>query len=275
MLEPLPLYSALSIIRDAEIDAVELPGEPGALARSDLVPTLSLHGVRVSGFTAIARLPTGRDLAHPDEAVRRETIRHFTHCVELARRVDAPFVAVAPSAIGRHWLEVAPDAEWRWAVEGLARLAEVGDRHGVTIAVEILNRYATPTVHTVDIALRMINDAGGGPLGIVLDLFHAALEESSIPAAIRAAGPRLTNVQVADNTREAPGRGALDFEAIAQALRDIDYDGPLALEAFPPGCGAFPSVGDDQLPACIEYVREMRPFFMALGIGSAASGRTP
>jgi D-psicose/D-tagatose/L-ribulose 3-epimerase len=267
MLEPLPLDRTFAIVSNAGLDAVELLGEPRAHDPHELREMLARHGLRVTGLTAAARLPTGRDLAHPDAAIRERTIVHLGECIALARMLGAPFVAVAPSAIGRYWLEAGRDAEWAFAVNGLAQLAEIADVNGVAIGLEVLNRYVTPTVTTVKVALRMIEDAGGGALGLVFDLFHAALEERSIPDAIRAAGDRLLDVQVADNTREAPGRGSLDFKAIAQALVEVGYVGPLALEAFPRGCGAFPAVADEHLAESITYIEELRPFFSALPMG--------
>ncbi len=269
MLEPLPLDEAFAVIRGAGLDAVELLGDPLAHDPRQIERALSRHGIGVTGLTAVARLQTGRDLAHPDAVIRARTIEHVLECIDLAQRLDASFVAVTPSAIGRHWLEAKREAEWAWAVDGLARLAEVADARDVSLGLEILNRYATPTVTTVETALRMIDDAGGGSIGVVVDLFHAALEERSIPEAIRVAGKRLVNVQLADSTREGPGHGSLDFDAISRALVDIRYSGPLALEAFPRGCGAFPTVTDEHLGGAIAYVEELRPFFSALPLGVA------
>lgn len=266
MLDALPLEDAFALVRDAGLDAVELLGEPDAYDPAQLERALQRNGLRVTGLTAAGRLPAGRDIAHPDATIRNRTIEHVLKCIDLAERLEAPFVAVAPSAVGRHWLETDREAEWRWAVDTLARLADVAATRKVSLGLEILNRYATPTVNTVRDALRMIDDAGGGPIGVVIDLFHAAIEERSVPEAIRAAGNRLVNVQVADNTREGPGHGTLEFDAIAQALVDVRYLGALALEAFPRGCGAFPVLTADRLEEATAYLAELRPFFATLPI---------
>jgi D-psicose/D-tagatose/L-ribulose 3-epimerase len=270
MLEPLSLDEAFGVVREAGIGAVELLGEPDRYERGELERALERHGLAVTGLTAAARLPTGRDLAHPDPRIRQRTLEHLVRCVELASQLGARFVGVAPSAVGRHWSEDRPERERAWLVAGLVRLAEQAERHGVVIGLEVLNRYATPTITTVEAALELLEEAGDRPIGVVVDLFHAAIEERSIPDAIRAAGPRLVDVQVADTTREGPGRGSLDFEAIARALVDADYRGPLALEAFPRGCGAFPTVGAEHVLESIAFVREMLPFFSALGLIPAA-----
>lgn len=52
--------------------------------------------------------------------------------------------------------------------------------------------------------------------------------------AIRKAGEPLVNVHIADSNRQAVGYGHTDFEAIVRALKEIDYQGALALEHLPP-----------------------------------------
>ena len=50
--------------------------------------------------------------------------------------------------------------------------------------------------------------------------------------AIRAAGEKITNVHLADSHRGLPGFGNIDFGAVGQALRAINYKGAYALETL-------------------------------------------
>ena len=70
----------------------------------------------------------------------------------------------------------------------------------------------------------------GPEIGVMADFFHMNIEEADIPASIRAAAPRLVYVHVADSNRLQPGRGHLDFRPGFRALKEIGYDGPLAIE---------------------------------------------
>lgn len=275
MLQPLGLDGAFATVARVGIPGVELLGEPAAYDEPLVHRLLERYDLRVTSLTAAARLPTGRDLSHPDSARRERTIAHLVACMDFARRVGAPVVAVAPAAVGRHWLESTRDAEWRLCVDGLHRLAEQADRRGVVVALEVLNRYAAPTVTDVETALRLIREADAGPVGIVLDLFHASIEERSIPDAIRAAGRHLVNVQVADNTREGPGHGSLDFDAIRSALTEIGYGGALALESFPRRSGAFPDVGQADVAATVAYVEEFAAAFGAHDVGRRLGATGP
>src|SRR5204863_69026 len=55
---------------------------------------------------------------------------------------------------------------------------------------------------------------------------------SSIGAALRAAGPRLKHLHACENDRGAPGSGHVPWTEVAEALRDISYDGGVVIESF-------------------------------------------
>ena len=52
-------------------------------------------------------------------------------------------------------------------------------------------------------------------------------------AAVRAAGPLIGHVHLADSNRRPAGCGHTDFAAVAAALREIGYDGYVSAEALP------------------------------------------
>ena len=50
--------------------------------------------------------------------------------------------------------------------------------------------------------------------------------------AVREAGSLVKHVHLADNDRYYPGHGHMNFREILQGLKDIGYDGAMALETF-------------------------------------------
>jgi len=92
---------------------------------------------------------------------------------------------------------------------------------------------------------------------MTLDLFHANIEEPSIAAAIRAAGPRLWHVQAADTTRRGLGHGHLDLGAVTEALARIDYAGAIVVEIMAPGPDPFRAIKDERSAAILDQdIRE-------------------
>ena len=58
------------------------------------------------------------------------------------------------------------------------------------------------------------------------------IEEKSLGNAIRQTGSRLVHFHACENDRGAPGSGNVTWPDVAQALRDIHYDGPVVIESF-------------------------------------------
>jgi len=261
----LPPEDLFGLLKDADIDAVELLGEPSCYQGQPVRQMLSDNGFAVTALTAAARLPTARDLSGSDRPARESAVNHLLRCIEFGNEVGAPILCVAPSAVGRYWFTASPEQEREWLVTGLRRVAVAAAGANMRVAIEVLNRYATPSIRTVESALQLLDDAEVDG-GVVLDVFHANLEERSLAGAVRTADDRLFNVQIADNTRQGPGYGLIDFVSLAGALSDIGYAGPLALEAFPEGSEAFPSVDAAGIPEVVGYIKGYRRFFNELPI---------
>jgi D-psicose/D-tagatose/L-ribulose 3-epimerase len=66
----------------------------------------------------------------------------------------------------------------------------------------------------------------------MLDTFHMNIEERSLGAAIRAAGPRLRHFHACENDRGTPGTGHVPWDDVAAALRAIGYNGAVVIESF-------------------------------------------
>jgi D-psicose/D-tagatose/L-ribulose 3-epimerase len=58
------------------------------------------------------------------------------------------------------------------------------------------------------------------------------IEEPSLGAAIRAAGPRIGHFHTCENDRGVPGSGHVPWSDVAQALHEVNYAGPVVIESF-------------------------------------------
>lgn len=239
-----PLETTLARIAAAGYEGVELPGEPERWRPADLRRWLREHGLRPVALTASCWVDTRRDLAHPDLAVRRIAVDYVRGCLRLAGELGAPLVQMLASAEPRLAPVATRDAEWAWSVAGMQEAAREAERTGVRICVEPLNRYEGYLVTSAAEALAYLDAVGSPWVGMTLDLFHANIEEADIPRSIRAAGPRLWHVQVADTNRRGLGHGHLDLGAALRALAEIGYAGALVVEIMAPGPDPFRAIKD-------------------------------
>lgn len=227
-------------------DGIELVGQPERYDTSQVGDLCREFDVEVTSVLSwcLANIP-GRDVATPDFTERSAAKAYVRACIDLAADVGAPTVIVLPAPAGRTapvgepaseraWL-AGYETEWYNAVESVEEAATYAAGRGITLALEPINRYETYLVTDVETALDFLDDVGAGNLKLHLDTFHMNIEEADLPEAIRNAGDLLVSLHVADSNREAPGRGHIDFGALLDALRKIEFDGPLIVEPVPPG----------------------------------------
>jgi sugar phosphate isomerase/epimerase len=81
-----------------------------------------------------------------------------------------------------------------------------------------------------DVIAQMIDKLPGLKVGAIADFFHLAIEEKNIPESILASKGYIKEVHLGDNNRLLPGYGSIDWAACIRALKEIEYDGYLALE---------------------------------------------
>jgi len=111
---------------------------------------------------------------------------------------------------------------------GLARVAEIADRHTLIASYH-------PHMTTLAEAPEQIAAAlAGSSIGFCPDTAHLALGGGDPAELIREHRDRIHYVHLKDLTTEGEfvplGHGMLDLEAIAEALREIDYDGWITVE---------------------------------------------
>lgn len=114
----------------------------------------------------------------------------------------------------------------------LKELAAEATPLGVTLGLEVCNRYETNVVNTARDALRLADDIGSDNVMIHLDTYHMNIEEDDILAPVKEVGDRLCYVHIGENHRGYLGSGHIDFAGFFVALGDVGYEGPVTFESF-------------------------------------------
>lgn len=141
------------------------------------------------------------------------------------------FTGVLYGALGKYGQQ--PTAQGRaHAVAALRRLAaEAGDL-GVTLGLEVVNRYENNLINTAAQCLELIDEIDAPNVKVHLDTYHMNIEEQDFVRPVLACGDRLGYVHIGESHRGYLGSGTIDFTAFFHALADIDYTGPITFESF-------------------------------------------
>ncbi len=181
-------------------------------------------------------------IVHPDDVdiffdgVRRN--------LEVAARIGCRNLAIATGELNAkgevvHRVASHPATLWIALYKSFCQLAELAEQHDVTFSFEMLNTkvdHAGYPLPLVEDGLRLIEQVGSTRIRLLLDIYHAQIEEGNVIELIGQTADYLGYVHVADVPgRHEPGTGEINYPLVAKALRDAGYTGHVGMEAFPAG----------------------------------------
>lgn len=257
VLMPMSLAEQCAFVRDVGYDGLEiapftLAEDPTRLSRAEIADvrgTIEDHGLFVSSLHWVAMAPAGIDLTSLDAETRDHTRSALLGLVELAAGLGAGVIVHGSPAQRR--LGDNRQAQRAVAMDHFGAAARRAEELGITYCLEAINRSECNFVNTIAEADAMVKEIGAPALKLMIDVCHAAREESETLAELARrymAEGKLAHVQLNAANRRGPGEGDRPDrrDAIAPllaALRETGYAGVLAVEPFEyvpdgPACAA-------------------------------------
>lgn len=184
-----------------------------------------------------------QDIASEDIAIRKNGVRFLCDILRAMDQIDSRTLAGAMySAWPSDFKTIDKKGAWERSIASMKEVAKVAEDLDIECALEVLNRFETYILTDCEEAREYCARVGSKNVNILLDTFHMNIEESDMCAAIRAAGTQLGHMHIGEANRNLPGTGTMDWDLIAQTLRDIGYQKNIVIEPFPLPGG---SVGRD------------------------------
>ena len=119
------------------------------------------------------------------------------------------------------------------SIENIIKLADLAAVHGITLNMEVLNRFEGYMLNECEEAVSYVKTVGKPNVKVMLDTFHMNIEEDSLTGAIRKAGNLLGHIHIGEANRRPPNaQGRIPWENIGQALKDVGYDQYVVMEPF-------------------------------------------
>lgn len=190
-----------------------------ALRRWDLpVPTFIAFGYSLTDFNG---------------DVRKYTRVWLKKQMELGSYFESNAMVLV---LGEHILEkveLKPEIEWGWALEGVRELADHARSNGMSVALEF-PAHEMSIVHDVSTMSAFLSDVRHKAVSANVDVSHLFLMGDP-PAAISRLKGRVGHVHFSDCNGKVhgdlpPGRGVVPLLEYLEALRDVGYEGPVSLE---------------------------------------------
>lgn len=147
--------------------------------------------------------------------------------------------------------------EWERGVQSVSCLGKRAQQYGITICLEVVNRFEGHLLNTAKIGRQFADEVGLANVKLLLDGFHMNIEESGMADGILDAGDRLGHFHFIENHRGLPGTGHIPWAEVRGAMQTVGYDGAMVMEALVRAGG---TLGD-----CVRIWRDMT--------GNAAQGQ--
>jgi sugar phosphate isomerase/epimerase len=212
-------------------ESIEISGEPYTYDTKEVRKVLKENNIRCWG--SVTLMLGDRNLVAKDEAQRAKSVQYTKDCITMVKELEGYEMTIVPATVGKIVPDGTPEEEWEWAIASLKECYDWGNKEGVKLAVEPINRFETYFCSRAAQALA-IAKAVGPDCGVCLDAFHLNIEDADPYESIRSAKERLVDFHVADTNRFACGQGHWDWPKLVGTLKEVGYDGALTVEFVAP-----------------------------------------
>jgi len=175
-----------------------------------------------------------QNIGSSDPAIRENALNWFTRLFKVMDKLN---IRLLGGALYSYWpvdysKPVDKKGDWERSVEGMKKMGAVAKDYGITLGMEVLNRFENHILNSAEEGVAFVKEVGLDNVKVMLDTFHMNIEEESIGKAIRTAGSLLGHFHTGECNRMVPGKGRTPWREIGEALRDIGYDGTVVMEPF-------------------------------------------
>jgi len=225
------IYRVIKIIAEIGFDTVDLFIDPEVYSKSEkkrMKVLVKSEGLRIASIATYVPQITSSDMSKRQKAVEL-----------LMRRLDfaSEMGATNMEAVaGEEEQGIAPRISWQRSVEIMQKVAEYAQKAKIPIAVELepLLKNSRPLVYDVNSMLRYLKEVGSEYCMANLDVGHCHIMKQS-PEDIKKLKDKIVHTHFSDNDGTAhndwpPGRGNADLEGYLRALKQIGYEGSVAIE---------------------------------------------
>lgn len=205
---------------------------PSTLDREGIKAILDKYGLRFSGLRSGGLYDRqGARFSDPDPQKRKRAVRLMKEMIELAGYFECDVL------FGRvqGWIPVDESVEEgkKNIMECVRECTEYCAQFGIELDYEPINRYDmnyNQTTKETKLYVEKINEGVNHKVKLLMDVYHAFLQDHHIGAAFVRSGDLCGHVHFRDSNGGVPGTGIIDFKEVICILEAMGYDGWIGFE---------------------------------------------
>lgn len=229
-----PLEEAIKRLSRIGYDGIEIgaaaphafPDYLSAERRREIRRVLDGEGIAVSSMLPAPGGGAGYNVASPDAPERAAAIEMYKKVTDLCAEWGAPTLLYVA---GWQVFGTGRPQAFDWTAAALTEVADHAAAVGVTVAVEPTSADSN-LIDSCDDVIALMDAVNRPNVGAMFDTYHTLYRNEVPTDYVYRLGKRLKHIHLADVNREPPGSGVVDYVSLVQALRDVGYDGYLAME---------------------------------------------
>jgi D-psicose/D-tagatose/L-ribulose 3-epimerase len=221
-----------AIAQTAEIgfDLIEIPAlDPSSIDTSFTAKMLDRYKL---GTTISLGLDASTDISSGDPGKQARGEARLMQVLDIARDIGATHVCGILYSAFQKYFEPPTEAGIAGSIDVLRRVGESAAKHGITIGLEVVNRYESNVLNTAAQAISFAQRVGCPNVKLHLDTYHMNIEEADLESALVDSGAMLGYFHIGESGRGYLGAGNIDFDRIFRGLAKTGYEGPITFESF-------------------------------------------
>jgi D-psicose/D-tagatose/L-ribulose 3-epimerase len=234
-----PKFPALfERLKKTGFDLLEIPiFDPNPKKLAAVAKKLDSLGLERSAVTC---LNADTNLIGEDKKQRAGGVKHLKAVIDCCQAMGVKkLVGPLYAALGVFSGKGPTKQELKWAADGLREAADYAKQADVTLVLEFLNRFEIYLLNCAADAAKLVREIDHPNVKMMYDTFHANIEEKNITQALEACKDVMVHVHISENDRSTPGKGGVNWAESWKALKAINYDQLLVIEAFGQGLPAL------------------------------------
>ena len=216
--------------KQAGFDLVEFPlMDPFTFDTAVAKAALAQHGMAAS---ASLGLSPATDVSSEDPEIVAAGEKLLMRALEVVAELGGTQLCGVIYSAMRKYMDPLTEKGLANSVNTIGNVADRAAELGLSIALEVVNRYETNILNTGRQALAYARKVGRSNVAVHLDSYHMNIEESDMYAPVLDCAGQLGYVHVGESHRGYLGTGNVDFDSYFKALGRIGYQGPIVFESF-------------------------------------------